>query len=173
MHPSPELRVAFPSCGLDPDDYCSVELVIAPALRHVGEYVCAESLGAASGALTPGQLALLAIHGCYCEVANGGFHQFFWNGGCEVAQAALAGFETAGMVREAALLRRAMALVPGGMTTGTRDDICARLEKIDYDSWRRLADPINAEWYQLSDGQTSIPQLVTFIISRRSEFFIN
>jgi hypothetical protein len=168
-----EFRVPFPDSSLDPEDYCSVEYVIDPTLRHVGNYVCAETWADLPTAVTQAQRALLAIHGCYCEVANGGFHQFFWNGGSEVVQAALAGFEGAGMVREATLLRRAMALVPGGLATGSRMEVCACLETVDYEQWRQMADPIEEEWYRLSGSPNVIRQLVAFIDSHRPELFVS
>jgi hypothetical protein len=44
------------------------------------------------------------------EVANGGFHQYFWNTSGQYAEAALAGYERLGAAQHAAIMREAMGV---------------------------------------------------------------
>lgn len=55
---------------------------------------------------------LFTVHWCDSEVCNGGFHQFFSNSTGIVAPEALAGFRAIGAIQCAAILERAMSLLP-------------------------------------------------------------
>jgi hypothetical protein len=77
------------------------------------------------------------------------------------------------MDREASLLEQAMALVPGGTDTGSRDEVCDRLEAMDMTKWRREIAPIEEEFWRRSVSDEIARQLVAFVESRRSELFLD
>ena|SRR5687767_14486977 len=64
--------------------------------------------------LTEAELGLFTIYWFVAETNNGGVHQFLFNDSGEHAQAALRYLEQIGTTRTASILRRAIALFPGG-----------------------------------------------------------
>lgn len=64
--------------------------------------------------LTDAERSMFAVHWLFLEAYNGGLHQFFFNDSGQLAVPALRGLEAIGAIGTADVLRRAIALFPGG-----------------------------------------------------------
>lgn len=91
--------------------------------------------------MPPASRHLLSGHWCISEVANGGLHQFFWNGTGVLAPEALEAFRELGMPQLAGVLQEAMALfgTPFPRKRNERHQALHAFEAQNPDAW----DPFN------------------------------
>ena len=118
---------------------------------------------------TAGQRALLAIHWWQSEMDNGGFHQFFWNPSGLLIDDVLSGLARVEAQPHAGLLRRALALFPGG-----RPPAASRLQRtLDAIPPRRFA-ALDGEFQRLCGRRpTRLDGLCArYVRSNLDEFFL-
>jgi hypothetical protein len=99
----------------------------------------------------PSERALLAIWELKGEVDNGGFAQYFYNDSALHAGEAASALELVGAVHTAELVRKALAVFPGGapsMNGDTRDRQLEVLRPKSSTLWKSLS----AEFYKDPDG---------------------
>lgn len=91
-------------------------------------------------ALTGTERRLLAVDRLARDVSNGGFDQYFFNLEGADAGVALAGLRAMGAKRAAAVLKRAMAVFPGGRPSAAfmvRWDVMERIEAKSAPVWEK------------------------------------
>lgn len=118
-------------------------------------------------ALTPAERVAYCVDAVEREVNNGGFRQFFDNSSGDTALDTVAALEAIGAPQAAALVRRAIAVFPGGEPPADRDERCALMETLPAsaeDEWMALGD----EYYTYPDDLTTL--LRRYAESHRGDF---
>ena len=88
----------------------------------LGEHVFERFEAAGFAGLTRAEQVAHCVHWLELEVNNGGFDQFFWNSAGDYARETVDALEAIGAVKFADLVRRAIAVFPGGDPPRDRDE---------------------------------------------------
>lgn len=144
---------------------------LQPRLWEASEASQAE-LEAALARLTEGQRATYAVEQLQMEVANGGFDQYFFNSGGDLAPEALEGLRLLRLDAFAALLQRAMRLFPGGEVPRARS---ARQETLEREVSARLEDEgLEPAWYGAYAAEEEVSKAVlAYVDGHPEEFFLD
>jgi hypothetical protein len=168
--PTPDLRVDRQTLR-EADPEALAWAVIAPAYDAVSYYdglgVLAESLRP----LTPGQRALLALHGCVSEVSNGGFDQFFTNPTGILASEAVEGFRRIGAPEAADLVTRALKVFAERPPEADPDDpdFDEYEDSVAFDAYRERHEPLEERFMELVDGDI-YPKAAAYVREHPDEF---
>jgi hypothetical protein len=145
--------------------------VIAPAYAAASFYDGRDVLAESMRPLTPGQRALLALHWCVAEVANGGFDQFFTNPTGLLAPEAIDGFRRIGAPEAADLLIQARQVfmerpLPADVDEPAYDEYEGT---IAFDAYQRRQRPLEHRFYTLVDGEL-YPKAAVYVREHAEEF---
>ena len=88
----------------------------------LGEHVFERFEAVGFAGLRPAEQVAHCVHWLELEVNNGGFDQFFWNSAGDQAQQTVDALEAIGAPKFADLVRRAIAVFPGGTPSPDRDE---------------------------------------------------
>jgi hypothetical protein len=121
--------------------------------------------------LTSAERWLFALTWLGLETNSGGLHQFFFNDAGKFAADALLGLEAIGALKSAEVLRRAIALFPGGHVPVDETERRRVLNKLPQDvQWKRLGEDLTREfWAACEDDQWA--QLASDYIASHRELF--
>jgi hypothetical protein len=121
--------------------------------------------------LNPAERAVLAIWWLEGEVSNGSFDQYFHNSSGGDAAQALRGLTMIGAVRNAEILRKAMAVFPGGQPSPDRKTRHDQMEALG----KEVLEDRTGLWSVLSDELTDYPEpldrlIRDYCLAHREEF---
>ena len=101
------------------------------------------------------------------EVNNGGFDQFFFNSSGNTALETIPALERLGARHTAGLVRRAVAVFPGGRPSANRDEREKQMEALPgsaREAWSKLDD----EFYEYHDDLAALER--AYVQAHRGEF---
>lgn len=118
--------------------------------------------------LTPGERSAFALSWLYIEVNNGGLHQFFFNDAGKLAADALRGLEFLGAQGTAGILRRAMAVFPGGVVPADQGQRRELLCDLMTPEQEELLSDLTTQFFQSSEP---VADLLTAYIEQHPQEF--
>jgi hypothetical protein len=158
-----DLRIERPASG----GRELLDAVVDGLARHMGEDY--EREAAVLRDATPGQRAIYALDWATLEVSNGGWHQFFWNSSGGLTDEAIAGAELIGAHQNAAILRDAAAVFPGGHVPDERAERQRIVDSLSEAEVDRVLGPLEERWYA-RDAELE-RQMVRYFEAHPDEFF--
>ena len=117
--------------------------------------------------LTEAEQTVYCLDALEREVNNGGFDQFFFNSSGNTALQTLAALERLGAQHPAGLVRRAVAVFPGGQPSADRDERETQMEALP-ESARELWSQLDDEFYEYKDNLTALER--AYVQAHRGEF---
>jgi hypothetical protein len=106
--------------------------------------------------LSDAEAGIFSIYWFVAETNNGGMHQFFFNDSGQLAVSALRYLEQIGAAKTADILRRAIALFPGGKVPTDQEERRETLLAMDEECV--LFDPLTDELYSCGEDVNEFHQ---------------
>ncbi len=136
------------------------------AIIALSDYVCAQERQLGFDSLPEAGKVFYCVYWIEAEVNNGGFNQYFFNGG-EYAQDAVKALETIGAKYTAQLLREAMSVFPSGVAPRDHDQCQNELLAIGTES-EELLNELDTRFYEYNDPISTL--LLGYMRRHREQF---
>lgn len=122
-------------------------------------------------ALTQSERWMFALTWLGIETNSGGLHQFFFNDAGKFVADAVLGLDTIGASRSADVLRRAIALFPGGDVPLDQTERRRVLNRLPEDvQWKRLGEDLTREFWAASADEELARRVQDYVASHREQF---